>query len=413
MIWELAMFEDLLLALQNFRQNKMRTLLALLGIVIGVGSVVITMNLSSSLQATIANIFKDLSNSVLLISHNRRQRSTLTFDSSYAEMLKKYVPGTKQVFLTDSFHARILRGSLSAGSKECFGIDYGYIEANKWELEYGTGFSLSDFVNGNKTVIIGEDIAKTLFPEGNAVGKTLTLSVREGRGIPVLFLCTVSGVLKTKITPIGRMSRYILLPRIFMVRNLGRKNIGSMAAVELYGTGSDAHTAKEAVKKLSDQRAKYSNSVRIFSSQVLTERIESNLMMISVVLSGIAALSLLIGGVGIMNIMLVTVAERRQEIGIRKAVGASTGAILLQFLTESAAISIIGGCIGLAAGFIISASAVPVFLSPFTNGEEVIVAFNVKGAVSAFLISASAGIFFGLYPAWQAGKLDPVKALEE
>ena len=135
--------------------------------------------------------------------------------------------------------------------------------------------------------------------------------------------------------------------------------------------------------------------------------------MIAAVLSGIAGLSLLIGGVGIMNIMLVTVAERRQEIGIRKAIGATTGAILSQFLTESAAISIVGGGIGLAAGFLISLVTVTPILSQFSGGSDVVLSFNMRGALMAFLISAGAGIFFGLYPAWQAGKLDPVKALEE
>ena len=135
--------------------------------------------------------------------------------------------------------------------------------------------------------------------------------------------------------------------------------------------------------------------------------------MIAAVLSGIAGLSLLIGGVGIMNIMLVTVAERRQEIGIRKAIGATTGAILSQFLTESAAISIVGGGIGLAAGFLISLVAIIPVLKQFSGGSEVIMSFNMRGALTAFIISAGAGIFFGLYPAWQAGTLDPVKALEE
>ena len=114
-----------------------------------------------------------------------------------------------------------------------------------------------------------------------------------------------------------------------------------------------------------------------------------------------------------MNIMLVTVAERRQEIGIRKAIGATTGAILSQFLTESAAISIVGGGIGLAAGFLISLVAVTPILSQFSDGSDVVLSFNMRGALLAFLISAGTGIFFGLYPAWQAGKLDPVKALEE
>ncbi|MGI5089765.1 ABC transporter permease, partial [Treponema sp. OMZ 805] len=155
------------------------------------------------------------------------------------------------------------------------------------------------------------------------------------------------------------------------------------------------------------------NTVRIWSAQSMQKQIQSSLAMIAAVLSGIAGLSLLIGGVGIMNIMLVTVAERRQEIGIRKAIGATTGAILSQFLTESAAISIVGGGIGLAAGFLISLVAVTPILSQFSGGSDVVLSFNMRGALLAFLISAGAGIFFGLYPAWQAGKLDPVKALEE
>ncbi len=412
------MFEDFVLALQNFKHNKMRTLLALLGIVIGVSSVVITMNLSSSLQATVSGIFNDLNNSLIFIDRNHQSGSRLTFDRRYADILKKYVSGTKQVFLFNAFNATVFRDKQSAGVKECFGIDYGYIEANKFELEYGAAFTLSDFMNGAKNVIIGEDIAAELFPEGNAAGKTLTLSVQEDTSSPpVQFLCTVNGVLKTRdTTVIGRMSRYILIPRSFMIRSLGRKDTASLVVLELYETGVDVQAVEKSVEKLSDDQAKTKNSVRLFSAQTLKKQIESNIAMISTVLSGIAVLSLLIGGVGIMNIMLVTVAERRQEIGIRKAIGASTRAILFQFLTEAAAISLIGGGIGLASGFLLSVGAVPVFLSAFIHSDkpiETILSFNIQGSVQAFLISASAGIFFGLYPAWQAGKLDPVKALEE
>jgi len=169
---------------------------------------------------------------------------------------------------------------------------------------------------------------------------------------------------------------------------------------------------KDCTKEVSAAFANNKNAVRVFSAASIQQQIQSNLAMISVVFSGIAALSLLIGGVGIMNIMLVTVAERRQEIGIRKAIGATTGAILSQFLTESAAISVVGGAVGLAAGVLISLTITPV-LQLFVRGGSVILKFNMQGAFIAFLISVTAGIFFGFYPAWQAGRLDPVKALEE
>ena len=406
------MFEDILSALQNFRHNKMRTLLSLLGIMIGVCSVVITMNLSRSLEASVALVFKDLSSSIVAVWPSSWQNSAITFNDRYTDMLKKKIPQIKRVFWFDSFKASVRRDRLNAGTKECFGVEYGYMEAQKWHLEYGTGFTASDFMSGAQKVIIGEDIAKGLFPEGSAVGKTLTLSVDNGNAAPLLFTCTVIGVLKTKQTTIGQMQRFVLIPYSFIRLQFGRKEADSVD-VELYDTVMDIEAVEEAIKAASDEYANSKNAVRIWSAQSMQKQVQSSLAMIAAVLSGIAGLSLLIGGVGIMNIMLVTVAERRQEIGIRKAIGATTGAILSQFLTESAAISIVGGGIGLAAGFLISLVAVTPILSQFSDGSDVVLSFNMRGALMAFLISAGAGIFFGLYPAWQAGKLDPVKALEE
>ena len=408
------MFEDILSALHNFRHNKMRTLLSLLGIMIGVSSVVLTMNLSRSLEESVALEFKDLSNAIISVMPQSWRNRKIVFNNRYAETLKKQIPEIKNVFLFDTFNATVFRGRLNAGAKECYVVDYGYIEANRWKLEYGKPFTVSDFISGARKVIIGEDIAKGLFPEGNAAGKTLTLSVGGGNSVPLLFTCTVSGVLKTKQTGgMGQMQNYVLIPRIFLIRQLGRQDVGARVEVEVYDTVTDFETVEHAIKAASDDFAHSKNTVRMWSARSMQKQIQSSLAMIAAVLSGIAGLSLLIGGVGIMNIMLVTVAERRQEIGIRKALGATTGAILSQFLTESAAISILGGGIGLAAGFLISFLAITPVLKQFSGGSEVVVAFNTQGAVIAFLISAGAGIFFGLYPAWQAGKLDPVKALEE
>ena len=181
------MFEDILSALQNFRHNKMRTLLSLLGIMIGVCSVVITMNLSRSLEASVALVFKDFSSSIVAVWPSSWRNSAITFNDRYADMLKKKIPQIKRVFWFDSFNAAIMRGRLNAGTKECFGVEYGYMEAQKWHLEYGTGFTASDFMSGAQKVIIGEDIAKGLFPEGSAVGKMLTLSVDNGNAAPLLF----------------------------------------------------------------------------------------------------------------------------------------------------------------------------------------------------------------------------------
>lgn len=406
------MLEDVLSALQNFRHNKMRTFLSLLGIIIGVSSVVITMNLSRSLEKSIALAFNDLNNLMVSIWATDRRNAALLFNDRYTETLKKRIPQIKHVFAFNSFNAAAMRGRLNAGTKDCFGIEYGYIEANKWELEYGTLFTASDFVSGAHKVIIGENIARGLFPEGSAVGKKLTLSVQNGRNERLLFMCMVVGVLKTQATSMGQMQEYVLVPRSFMAMQLGITRPFSVD-VQLYDTVQDFQVIEDAIKAVSDEYANRKNTVRTWSAQSMQKQIQSSLTMIALVLSGIAALSLLIGGIGIMNIMLVTVAERRQEIGIRKAIGATTGAILSQFLTESAAISIVGGAAGLGIGFLISLAAIAPVLRQFSGGDTIVVAFNMHGALIAFFISVCAGVFFGFYPAWQAGKLDPIKALEE
>ena len=142
------MFEDILSALQNFRHNKMRTLLSLLGIMIGVCSVVITMNLSRSLEASVALIFKDLSSSIMTIMPQSRRSRPLTMNQQYADVLESQIPEIKQIFFMDGVNATVMRGRLSTGTKNCLGVDYGYFEANKWELEYGEPLSISDFISG-------------------------------------------------------------------------------------------------------------------------------------------------------------------------------------------------------------------------------------------------------------------------
>lgn len=409
------MFEDARNAIQNFRTNKMRTLLSLLGIVIGVASVVITMNLAKSLETSIQEVFKDFSTAMLTIRPSSWGNRSLTFDAHYCGMLKKHIPEIKHTFLISSMNAKPMRGRLDAGMKECFGIDYGYIEANKWELEYGESFTLTDFIRGGQAAVIGEEIAKGLFPEGNAAGKKITLSIDNGSNSPpLMFSFTIRGVLKKKHTGFGRMERYVLLPRMFMVQKLGMQDTGFSVEAELYDGVDDVESVEHRITALSDDLAKTSNTVRIFSMKSEQQRNKSTLLMITLVLSGIAGLSLLIGGIGIMNIMLVTVAERRQEIGIRKAIGAPQRAILSQFLAESAIISIIGGCIGIAFGGAVSVVLVKAALTAISGSDlQVIFTFDTQGAGIAFLLSSAAGIFFGLYPAWQASRLDPVKALEE
>ena len=147
----------------------------------------------------------------------------------------------------------------------------------------------------------------------------------------------------------------------------------------------------------------YSNAVNVNSMQTMMDQMSSITNSLSLMLSAIAAISLLVGGIGIMNIMIVTVTERRQEIGIRKALGATSGAIKQQFLIESASITLTGGIIGVILGVLISIAV------EYVKGESFVI--NWKACVISFVFSVLVGIFFGLNPASRAAKLDPVVAL--
>ena len=133
-------------------------------------------------------------------------------------------------------------------------------------------------------------------------------------------------------------------------------------------------------------------------------------------MTAVAAISLLVGGIGIMNIMLVTITERKKEIGIRKALGASNAAIRSQFLVESATLTLTGGFIGVVLGLIIGGSIARILLPMLAENPEditIVTSFDIGGIIIAFVISVAIGIFFGLSPALKAAKLDPVKALAD
>lgn len=157
------------------------------------------------------------------------------------------------------------------------------------------------------------------------------------------------------------------------------------------------------VTDLTTEKAGSEGSVHISSMQTMIEQMSSITNTLSIMLSGIAAISLLVGGIGIMNIMIVTVTERRQEIGIRKALGASPFAICRQFLVESASITLLGGTIGVILGLVIS------FIIQYVKGQPY--AVQVNACLVSFLFSVMVGVFFGLSPAMRASKLDPVLAL--
>lgn len=276
-------------------------------------------------------------------------------------------------------------------------VEYGYLDAYGYKLQYGTNFTVSDHVLGSQKMILGSKVAEALFPEGNPVGKRVILS-RDS----VLFGFDVIGVLATPPGISESISTTIMVPRGFYIKKMDPKPDAEQVQIKAADMGLVAKVESD-ITALVEQKTGAENVVWIESPLSIIEQINEAYSTISVMLSAIAGISLLVGGIGIMNIMIVTVTERRKEIGIRKALGATPQDIRNQFLIESAAITLTGGSIGILLGIAISAVIVYARNLPFT--------IQWQACVIAFGFSVFVGIFFGLNPALRAAKLDPVDAL--
>lgn len=394
------MLEDFLNALQNFRRNKMRTFLSLLGIIIGVASVIVIMSMGQSSTKQIEETFGSCGLDMVSISsgfmRRRRDAITIQFDDSFREDMFGQVSGIKKIWYKNSLSSTLSYGDISA-TASCTAIETEYLQTYGLTLESGEYFSVTDDVMGAQKIILGSEIASSLFPNGDAVGKRIMLVTSS-----VPFSFEVCGVLKEQTSGIESTTTGCYIPRGFYLKKINPNSAASVVMVQAVSNSK----APELVNTLTEYCEKISGttgSVNVSSMQSMIEQMSEITSTLSIMLSAIAAISLLVGGIGIMNIMIVTVTERKQEIGIRKALGASPAVIRQQFLIESASITLMGGTIGIILGVLISVAV------EYVRGQNF--AINWFSCVIAFAFSVLVGIFFGFSPASRAAKLDPVIAL--
>ncbi len=396
------MLEDFLNALQNFLRNKTRTFLSLLGVIIGVASVIVITSLVKSSAKQIEDTFGSSGLDLVSISdgfmRRRRDAVTLNFDEKFRADLFQSIPRIKKIWYNNTLSATLSYGDTSVTSN-CTAVEHGYLEMCSLALDYGSYFSITDSVEGAQKVILGSEIASGLFPDGNAVGRHILLYTSK-----TAFGFEVIGVLKEQNSGMESATTGIYLPRGFYEKKITPNPSASTVMIQ-------ADSPSAAVKMVSDvedfctQKSGTEGSVTVLSMQSMIEQANSIMATLSLMMSGIAAISLLVGGIGIMNIMIVTVTERKQEIGIRKALGASPAEIRRQFLVESASITLLGGIIGIALGIAIS------FVVQYVRSQALTV--SSSACAISFVFSVAVGIFFGFHPASRAAKLDVVKALAD
>nr|WP_318707183.1 ABC transporter permease [uncultured Treponema sp.] len=392
------MLEDFIYALQGFKRNRTRTFLSLLGVIIGVAAVIVITSMGNSSTKQVQDTFGTSGLDVVSISQGFMRRGgqnsvTVVFDEKFREDMFDNVSDIKKIWYKNSLSTTLTFKDASA-TANCSAVEYGYLEMYNIEIEEGRYFSVTDNEEGLQRIILTHDLAENLFEDAKeAVGKNIMLVADN-----VTFGFQVIGVLKDQT--VGMETGTAFIPRGFYAKKIAPNPAASTVLVQV--TSADKST--EMVSTLTTYCSMATGTtLRINSMQTMLEQMSSITNTMSVLLAAVAAISLLVGGIGIMNIMIVTVTERRQEIGIRKALGANPKDIIQQFLIESASITIIGGFIGILSGTLISVVVEVV--------RHMSITVSIPACIISFVFSVFVGIFFGLNPAIRASKLDPVEAL--
>ena len=390
MIWE-----NIKIAITSMVHNKLRTLLSLLGIIIGVGSVVAILNLGQSVSESINESMQIGGIDMVNIFPTGSARELNVFDEQFGDTLMRNVDGIESVLPAASSSTRIRSGqeilSVTIG-----GVTSNFFDVNSAELLYGEYFSANDNINRRQVVVLGKDVADELFPVGNAVGSYVSIFRQSSRRYLVV------GVLDEKDATLGTsFNNSVFIPLNTYDQRFRRVSTLSSYTCKVADGYNPTAVADEVEAYLNEIVG--SDYFTVFSAASLVDMANQVTSTFSSFLAAIAAISLLVGGIGIMNIMLVSVAERTREIGIRKALGASPRVIMMQFLIEALTLTIIGGVIGILFGSLLSYAVVNVV------GWQLY--FSWSAIVISLGFSAFVGIFFGWYPAAKASKLDPIEAL--
>lgn len=389
-------FESIKMALRTMRLNKMRTLLSLLGVMIGVASLVTILSLGVSVSDNMIKNFQEGGIDIITINPRRTRNSNEIFNDEFTAELEREFDSIDKVIVTSSqsLVLRYLDETYTApviGTYSTFGDFYSV------KFDSGAWWLLESNISSEQVCVIGREVADNLFPSIDPVGQYIKVYSRNGSKN-----YRVSGVLSKKdATSSVSFDTSIFIPYNTYVDRVQRSKIVGSYIIRIkagYNVSSEADKIDEYLQSLVSE-----DGFMLFSLSSLREMISQQMSTITIFLSSIAAISLVVGGIGIMNIMLVSVAERTREIGILKALGASKKAILVQFLIESITLTLCGGVLGVLFGIIV---AICVALS-----QAWTIGISFSSIIVGVVFSLTVGIFFGVYPASKAAKLNPIDAL--
>ncbi len=395
------------IAFASILRNKLRAFLTMLGVIIGVGSVVLLTSIGTGLQSYVTDRFASLGSNILFVVPGKPFGEGGGFGNSEQTIIESTKPILKQRYMTEILRNNrdlIKNGAVTAvnngnvhyadkNKKVVFyAVDAQYPKVRNTKAVKGEWFGEADDQKSARVLVLGHKIAEELFGSVDPVGKKV--KVNDSQTYKIV------GVLEQQGGGFGGPSfdNYVYIPINTLFDNFNTQLVDSFIL-----NARDKNSVEPAKKAIEKTLAKYikNEDFSVFDQTQLLDTINQILGVLTAGLGGISAISLVVGGIGIMNIMLVTVTERTREIGLRKALGATPGRIMLQFLIEAALLSVMGGLIGLLLAYLGSLALQAYFPAKVTP-QAVALAFGVS-----FIV----GLIFGAAPARRAANLSPIEAL--
>ncbi|MCW2981893.1 MAG: FtsX-like permease family protein [Solirubrobacterales bacterium] len=393
--------ETLRTAWVGLMSHRLRTALTVLGITIGIASVIVLIAVGKGSSDAVQESIDELGSNTLTVSATGTGETSggapvaVTLEKADVEALEdaERAPAIKSVSpVVSASGTELVYGSATAEPGEFVGTTPSYFEAHNYSVESGSFFTEAQVKERARVAVIGPEVATELFPGEGAVGKTMQVN---GVNYEVVAVTKSKGSSGTQSQDDG-----VFAPVTAVEDTLA--GYGELSSIAVEATSKDAVADAEAqITQVLNERHGISEGINVINQSSIIEASSSSESVFTTLLSWVAAISLLVGGIGVMNIMLVSVTERTREIGIRKAIGARRGDILAQFLCEALLVSAIGGLLGIAVGLVGSQFEI-------AGVQPKVAAYSVILAAAA---SLGSGLFFGTYPAMRAARLRPIEAL--